>query len=86
MEGSLQLRFSAHQNRLHFLGGFKFEVFAQITVGTGDPDLLAVLGDFLVHEFFEFGLAFLQTTPGNDERFALLLGLPAADQTLEIRV
>jgi len=58
---------------LHFFCGFEFEVFAQIAVGAGDPDLLAVLGDFFVHEFLEFGFAFLQTAPGNDERLALFL-------------
>ena len=58
----------------------------RVAVGTGDADLLAVLGDFLVHEFLQFGLAFLQTAPGDDERFALFLGLFAADQTLQIRI
>ncbi len=86
MEIAFQFRFAAHEDGLHFFGGLEFEILPQVAVGTRDADLLAVLGNFFVHQLLELAFAFLQAAPGNDERFALFLRLLAADQALQVGI
>ena len=86
MQRIFKFGFAPHQNRLHFLGRFEFEIFAEVAVGTSDADFLAVLGNFFVHKFFQLGFAFLQAAPGNDESFALFLSLFAGDETLQVGI
>ena len=85
MQRGFQLRFPPHQHRLHFLRGLEFKILPQIAVGTGNPDLLAVLRNLLVHQLFVFRFAFVEAAPGNNQRRALLFLLFAGDDAFQRR-
>src|SRR5439155_12200579 len=72
-ELSLQFRLPAHQELLHFLGGFVLVILTQITVATSNSNFLRISRNPLLDEFGIFVLPALQTFPGNNQRGLLSL-------------
>ena len=65
-ELGFQLGFTAHQELLHFFGGFVFVIFPQIAITAGHGDFSRIGGNFFLDQFVILVLAPLQTFPGNN--------------------
>ena len=71
----LHLGAAALEDALVLLGGLESGVLAEIALFLGDVDVAEVLRDFLGDEVVEFGFAFFEAGPGDDEVIGLLVVL-----------